>query len=335
MEATLVTGANGEVGHALLPELFKLYRRKIITLDLSELDKELKVFVEKEFTGNILDIRFVSKIFKKYDIVEIYHLAAILSASGEKNPPLAHEVNVSGTFNLLNLARKKAEEIGKPVKFIFPSTIAIYGLPDLSTKKRAGKIKEDEFNFPITMYGINKLYCERLGTYFSDYYGLLIESKFKNLLDFRCVRFPGIISAKTVPQGGTSDYLPQMLHAAARGERYVVFVRKDTVIPFMVMPDAVMALIKLSQADRALLTRKVYNVSGFSVSAEEFYKKVCKTFKNFSAKFEVDTGRQRIVDSWPEDLDDQAARRDWQWNPKYDLEKSFHDYLLPEIKSLY
>jgi nucleoside-diphosphate-sugar epimerase len=155
------------------------------------------------------------------------------------------------------------------------------------------------------------------------------------MLDFRCLRFPGLISAYTVPSGGTSDYGPEMLHAAAKGVPYACFVREDVQIPFMAMPDAVTALLRLTEAPQEALSRLVYNVTSFSLSAAEFREEVLKFFPQAQISFGPDVKRQGIVDSWPADLDDSAGRRDWDWQPDYDLERSFNEYLVPNITKMY
>ena len=152
---------------------------------------------------------------------------------------------------------------------MYPSSIAVYGLPSLDEKKRAGRVREDVYTHPTTMYGCNKLYCEQLGHYYSRFYKQLAAEPASGRVDFRCVRFPGLISAVTMPSGGTSDYAPEMIHAAAKGEPYACFVRPDARIPFMAMPDGVDALLQLAAAPRAALTRTAYNVAAFNPSAEE------------------------------------------------------------------
>jgi nucleoside-diphosphate-sugar epimerase len=155
------------------------------------------------------------------------------------------------------------------------------------------------------------------------------------MLDFRAVRFPGLISAFTLPSGGTSDYGPEMLHAAAKGEPYACFVREDTIIPFMVMSDAVRALIKLADAPVDSLSRRVYNVTSFSLKASQFRSMVLKYFPDAQITFDPDLLRQVILDSWPAGLNDNDAQRDWGWYPIYDLERSFSDYLVPNIVERY
>jgi threonine 3-dehydrogenase len=173
-----------------------------------------------------------------------------------------------------------------------------------------------------------------LGTYFSSNYRQLAAER-PQMLDFRCVRFPGLISAFTVPSGGTSDYGPEMLHAAAKGEPYAAFVRPDTQISFMAMPDAITALLLLSQAPKSALNREVYNVTSYSLTADQFRNQVLKSFPAAKIDFKPDLKRQRIVDTWPADLNDNHARRDWGWKPDYDIERSFEEYLIPNILKRY
>jgi nucleoside-diphosphate-sugar epimerase len=241
---------------------------------------------------------------------------------------------VEGTLALLRLAAEQSEWRGEAVRFIFPSSIAAYGMPDLDTKTNYARVREWEWNYPRTMYGCNKLYCEQLGIYYSRYYRQLAAER-PVMLDFRSVRFPGLISAFTVPSGGTSDYGPEMLHAAAKGVPYACFVRPDVRIPFMVMPDAVKSLLLLNAAPRQALSRLVYNVTSFSLSAAEFRQQVLWAFPGAEITFQPDVKRQAIVDSWPADLDDSHARRDWGWQPDYDLERSFGEYLVPNIRKRY
>ena len=184
------------------------------------------------------------------------------------------------------------------------------------------------------MYGCNKLYCEVVGTYYSQHYRQLSNDSTIRL-DFRGVRFPGLISAFTVPTGGTSDYGPEMLHAAAQGRAFECYTREDARIPFMAMPDAAQALIQIAAAPRENLSRRIYNVTSFSLSAGEIRDRVLKAFPDAAITFQPDPKRQSIVDSWPGDLDDSAARHDWGWAPLYDADRAFSEYLVPNIRRRY
>src|SRR5918994_1221414 len=243
-----ITGAGGEIGHSLIEQLGAGGRASIITLDLNPLEASLAKLVQREFTGSITDARLLDRILSEFEIDTVYHLAALLSTRSEFTPVTAHQVNVEGTLTLLEFAQREAESHGRPVLFLYPSSIAAYGLPDLETKQRAGRVSEDEYNTPSTMYGCNKLYCEQIGRYYARFYKQLAAETQSGRVDFRAVRFPGLISAMTVPSGGTSDYAPEMIHAAVRGERYECFVRPDTTIPFMV-DDKRQAIIDTWPAD--------------------------------------------------------------------------------------
>lgn len=329
----LVTGACGEIGQALVQELSKRGGYRIVTSDLMPLPDSIKDFSAEHVQG---DLVYKVKIFYDYDFEVIFHLAASLSSKAEVATEEAHRINVEGTMQLLMLAAYRSEKYGRAVKFIFPSSIAAYGMPDLETKRAAGAVKEEEWDNPHTMYGCNKLYCEKLGTYYSKYFGQKhLDEKPPVMLDFRAIRFPGLISAFTLPSGGTSDYGPEMLHAAAQGRPYACFVRPDTKISFMAMPDAIKSMLMLMDAPRESLTRTVYNVAAFAISAEEFCRRAAAAFPGAQITFEPNPRRQGIVDSWPEDVDDSRARRDWNWKPDYDVDRFFEEYFLPEIQKRY
>jgi nucleoside-diphosphate-sugar epimerase len=331
----LVTGSSGEIGHSLVWSLSRMDGPGVLALDIQSPGEELRDLPEDCIQGSILDKELLARINSRFEILAIHHLAALLSTRAEFTPDAAHRVNVEGTMNLLELAMEQSRWQGRSVPFLFPSSIAVYGLPSLEAKRAAGAVKEHEWMQPITMYGCNKLYCEHLGRYFTHHYRQLAADREKYGVDFRAIRFPGLISAFTVPTGGTSDYAPEMLHAAARGRPYACFVRPDTRIPFMAMPDATKALLSLQAAPRESLRRTVYNVTSFSISAGEFAELVQAAFPGAEITFEPDLKRQGIVDSWPEDADDSAAREDWGWAPDYDLRRAFDEYLLPHIRKRY
>jgi len=330
-----ITGANGEIGHGLITRLAADGGLSIVTLDLAPLDPDLRPLVQREFIGSILDSGLLERILSEFEVDLVFHLAALLSTRSEFTPVRAHEVNVQGTLTLLEFGQREAESHGRPVKFLYPSSIAAYGIPDVATKERAGRVREDEFTHPTTMYGANKLYCEQLGHYYARYYKQLSAETRSGKVDFRCVRFPGLISALTMPAGGTSDYAPEMIHAAARGQAYACFVRPDTQIPFMVMPDGVEALLRLAKAPREALTRTAYNVGAFAPTADAVRSVVLEAFPGAAITYEVDMKRQGIVDSWPADVDDSAARDDWGFAPEYDFDRAFSEYLIPTIQRRY
>ena len=329
----LVTGANGEMGHGLIHRLADLGTFDILALDVRPLEADLVRRCVTTVVGDVLDRHLLDRAMGEFEISVVFHLAALLSTRAEFVPETAHEVNVQGTLNLLHLASEEARASGRPVKFLFPSSIAVYGLAGAVAKRAAGKVSEDVALMPITMYGCGKLYCEHLGRYFARHYRQLTPQSQVGGVDFRAIRFPGLISAFTTPSGGTSDYAPEMLHAASRRQPYACFVREDTRIPFMVMPDAITALLDLLEAPAAALRSTVYNVSAFSPTAGELADLVRRAFPDAAVTFKVDWRRQAIVDSWPEDVDDTRARRDWGFVPSYDLGRAFDDYLLPNVTS--
>jgi nucleoside-diphosphate-sugar epimerase len=328
----LITGASGEIGHGLIMRLAEEGTRSVISLDLNPLPPETAARVQRHHVGSILDSQLLDRLLAEYEIELVFHLAALLSTRSEFAPAMAHRVNVEGTMAMLEFAQREGESHGRPVVFLFPSSIAAYGLPSLEIKARAGKVREDQFNFPTTIYGCNKLYCEQLGRYYARHYKQLAAETLSGKVDFRCIRFPGLISADTVPSGGTSDYASEMIHAAARGEPYACFVRPDARIPFMAMPDSIDALLKLAAVPRERLTQTAYNIGAFNPSAGEIHEIVRAAFPTARISTKVDAKRQGIVDSWPADVDDSAARRDWGFAPRFDLHRAFQDYLLPAIR---
>lgn len=327
----LVTGANGEIGHGLLERLAER-NESVVALDLAPLDRSIQGACRETIQGSILDDALLSRLVSRFEFRTIFHLAAMLSTRAEFTPGAAHAVNVEGTLKLLEMAAEQAEWSTRRVRFLFPSSIAVYGLPDLKTKHEAGRIVEKSWNLPTTMYGCNKAYCEHLGRYYAGHYRQLGESTAPSGVDFRSLRYPGLISAVTLPSGGTSDFVPEMLHAVAKGEPYDCFVREDTRIPFMAMPDAIRALVRLEEADESSLSWRTYNVTSFNPSAGEFLAELRRRFPPTEVRFRTDGRRQAIVDSWPEDVNDDAARADWGWEPLYDLPTALDDYLVPAMK---
>jgi threonine 3-dehydrogenase len=331
----LVTGANGEIGHGLIERLSEKGLEDILALDIHELDAKLRPRCAHAIVGDILDQNLLGRLVSEFEITTIFHLAALLSTRAEFTPETAHHVNVDGCLNLLKLAVEQSRWHGQRVKFLFPSTIAVYGMPDLDTKKKHPRIREDQFTQPTTMYGCNKLYCENLGRYFARHYRQLAVDTEKAGVDFRAIRFPGLISAFTLPSGGTSDYAPEMLHAAAQKQPYACFVREEVRMPFMAMPDAIDAMLKLTEAPADSIEQLVYNITAFSPSAGEIATMVRRHFPAAKITFEPDLKRQAIVDSWPGDVDDSAARAEWGFHPRYGFEEAFTSYLVPNIRKRY
>ena len=329
----LITGACGEIGQALVQNLAERGGFRIVTSDLASLPDSIRKMASEHVQG---DLVYKVKTFYDYDFDVIFHLAASLSSKAEVATEEAHRINVEGTMQLLMLAAYRSEKYKKEIKFLFPSSIAAYGMSDLATKTAAGRVKEDEHNAPHTMYGCNKLYCEKLGMYYSRYFGQKhLDDNPPRMLDFRAIRFPGLISAFTLPSGGTSDYGPEMLHAAAQGKPYACFVREDTKISFMAMPDAIKSLMVLTETPREKLSHTVYNIAAFALTAGEFRDRAVKAFPGADITFVPNPRRQGIVDSWPEDVDDSLARAEWGWKPDYDADAFFDEYFLPEIRKRY
>ncbi|TVQ55311.1 MAG: NAD-dependent epimerase/dehydratase family protein [Phycisphaerales bacterium] len=325
--AVLITGAGGEIGHGLVHSLQEAGQQNLLAVDLNPLDSSVASRCRETVVADIRDEAAMARLFASYEIDTVYHLAALLSSTAEKRPFDAHDINVNGTITLMRLAREHASQHNSRVRFLFPSTIAVYGLPDLPTKNRAEPVREDQFLQPITMYGCNKLYCEQVGRYLT-----WRDREASGGLDFRAVRFPGILSAETTPTGGTSDFAPLMIHHAAKGERYASFVDADRTIPFVTMPDAIRAIEQLAAADAKRLSQTVYNVGAFSPSAGDFAEKTRACFPEADIAFEPVAARQNIVDSWPARVDDRAARHDWRYQPQYDFDAAFESYLIPGIQ---
>ena len=333
--AVLITGANGEMGRGLIDQLSKQGLSNLVALDLNPLDQSIAKLCIDQIVGSILDVEIIKQLNDQYDFVMIYHLAAMLSTQSETLPHKAHDINVNGTLNLLNMAVDQGKLQKLPIKFFFPSSIAVYGFNNLKEKMAAGAILENHYRDPMTMYGCNKLYCEHLGNYYNKNYQCIGKEKYPKIIDFRSIRFPGIISSQTIPTGGTSDYLPEMLHSAANKKSYKCFVRKNTQIPFMTMPDAIEGIIKLMQSPINSLSQTVYNISAFSPTVDEFREEISQYFPQFSLEYIINKDRQKMVDSWPTDLNDSAAQKDWGWNAMYNLKSGLRDYLIPNIKKKY
>jgi threonine 3-dehydrogenase len=329
----LITGACGEIGQALIQSLSEEGDVEIISLDLKPLPEKLSG-MSRHLQADLLNKEVIASIEKENSFSHIYHLAAVLSTTAELDPFLAHKINSCITIDLLEMAARISQAGKYSVKFLFPSSIAVYGLPDLKTKQSSPPIKENQFNEPTTMYGISKLYCEKVGVYYSENFHQL-DDQIPTRIDFRAIRFPGIISAFTIPSGGTSDFGPEMIHAAAQGLPYDSFVRSDVTIPFMIMPDAVRSLIMLANTPVEKLQQRIYNITSFSLSAGDFKDMTRNGFPDAEINFKPDPKRQAIVDTWPEDIDDSPARADWGWKPVYESREVCQDYLLENISQHY
>jgi threonine 3-dehydrogenase len=305
----LVTGAGGQVGLDLIRRL----RERGHEVHGSDLLGRPKA-APADLPWHSLDVTDKAMIdgrFAELKPQAVFHLAALLSARGETRPQLAYAVNQTGTFNVLEACRDHG--VGQ---LVFTSTIAVFGPGLPSPVADAVPLQ------PTTMYGITKVAGELLGDYYFRRYGL----------DFRAVRFPGLISA-TLPGGGTSDYAPLMYIDGLRNGRYEAFCRPDTRIPMMYMPDGIRALVDLAAAPRERLSRSVYNIAAFSPTAQEIADSVMRALPEVSISFAADPARQAILDSWPDAIDDGLARRDWGWAPEYDLDQ-MTAALIPEVRAL-
>lgn len=303
MSTILITGAAGQIGSELTPALRDRHGQD--TVLATGLDEEPPLPEPYEYL-DVTDPDRLRSLVETYDVDTIYHLAAILSAKGERNPQLTYQVNVNGLFNVFEAAREYDMQ-----QVIVPSTIAVFG-PD--TPPNPG---EKTVLRPTTMYGISKVFLELFANYYYDKFDL----------EVRGVRFPGILSYKTLPGGGTTDYAVEAFYGALESSSYTYFVSEDTQLPMMYMPDAIDALLQLSSADDTdLRYRCEYNVSALEFTAGELTAAIQEHIPAFEAAYEPDD-RQAIADSWPDVVDDSAARTDWGWSPSYDLDALVADML--------
>lgn len=299
-EKILVTGANGQIGSELVPELRKIYgNENVIATDI-------KKSADDDFFEilDVLDKEQMEKLLEKHRINVIYHLASLLSAVGEKNPELAWDINVNGLRNVLEIAKNNN------IKVFWPSSIAVFG------PKTPKKAPQDTILQPTTMYGITKVTGELLCNYYHDRYNV----------DVRSLRFPGIISYKTLPGGGTTDYAVEIFYEAIKNKKYISFVSLGTILPMMYMPDCIKSMIMLMQADSSSLKSRCYNLAAMSFSVKELAGEIKKCIPEFECSANPDF-RQKIADSWPHYIDDGEARKDWLWAPDYDIDKTTKDMI--------
>jgi len=296
----LVTGAVGQIGSELTLALRKRYGGDSVVAvgRKTQPRPELKDSGPFEFS-DVTEREKLEAVVKRYDIGTIYHMAAILSAVGEKDPLLCWNVNMNGLHTVLEVARERKLE-----KVICPSSIAAFG-----PETPRDMTPQETVLRPTTMYGVTKVAGELL----CDYY----VRRFK--VDVRGLRYPGIISAETLPGGGTTDYAVAIYYEAVDKGRYTCFVREDTVLPMMYMPDCLKATIQIAEADSSrFVHHSDFNVAAFSFSAGELAAEIKKHIPGFEVTYEPDF-RQKIADSWPRSIDDTAARREWGWKPDHDL----------------
>jgi threonine 3-dehydrogenase len=307
----MITGANGQLGRVLSENLRMQYGEDaVLTTDIQKLPDSTGPF---EFLDILNTIRF-KELVVDYEITQVYHLAAILSAGGEYNPIKTWNINFNGLLTLLEMAREL--ELSR---LFFPSTIAVFGrtTPRIDTH-------QDVPLLPTTVYGISKSTGELMCNYYYKRYGV----------DVRSLRYPGIISYQSLPMGGTTDYAVEIYHAAVKGEKYTCYLREDTRLPMMYIDDAIRATIELMQApSENIKLRYGYNLSAMSFTPAEIYASIKKYYPNFEIEYKPDF-RQDIAESWSESIDDSSARTHWNWKEEYDLDK-MTEIMITELRKQY
>lgn len=308
MKKILITGALGQIGSELTLLLRKLYGADNVVISDIKSDGPAKVVEGGPF--EIIDVKDDKRIYevvKKYNVDQIIHLAALLSAVGESKPQMTWGINMGGLYNCLEICRETG------VKLFTPSSIAAFGPttpPD--------KTPQDTIQRPTTMYGVTKVAGELLCNYYVKRFGV----------DARGVRYPGLISYETLPGGGTTDYAVHIYYDALKNGEYTSFIAEGTSMDMMYMPDALNAIVQLAEADKSkLIHRNAFNITAMSFKPEELAAEIKKHLPNFEMKYDVDPIRQAIADSWPNSLDDSAARAEWGWSPKYDMAAMTTDML--------
>lgn len=303
-EKILVIGANGQIGSVLTEALRREFgSSNVIATDIRAASEHNGPFE----LLNVMDANAIASAVDRHDITQIYHLAAILSAKGEQNPLQTWDINMGGLFNVFEAAKEK-----KVSKIFYPSSIAVFGadIPRQMTPQNA-VLK------PTTVYGMSKSAGELWSQYYFQKYGL----------DIRSLRYPGVIGWQSEPGGGTTDYAVDIYHYAVRGEDYTCFLSEKTALPMIYMDDAIRATLELMDSDSAnIKVRTSYNLAGMSFSPVEIAAAIQKEMPSFKVSYAPDF-RQKIAESWPESIDDTAARNDWGWKPKYDLVSMTNDML--------
>lgn len=301
MKKILVTGALGQIGTELITALHKIYgKENVIATDIRKPDDRFPIHGPFEIL-NVMDGEKMLEVARRHQVDTIIHLAALLSATAEKKPLIAWDLNMNGLLNALEVARELN------LKFFAPSSIGAFGpnTPRVNTP-------QDTIQRPTSIYGITKVAGELLADYYYHKYGV----------DTRGLRFPGLISHVAPPGGGTTDYAVEIYYAAVREKKYTSFIAEGTYLDMMYMDDAIQAIIQLMEADSArLVHRNAFNVSAMSVAPETIAAEIRKHIPEFQLDYDVDPIRQRIAESWPDSLDTSAAEEEWGFRPKYDLAK--------------
>ena len=308
MKRILVTGAVGQIGSELTLELRRRYGAENVVAT-GHKTKPSSVLCDSgpfEFV-DVTHRETVEAVVKEYNIDTIYHMAAILSAVGEEKPHLAWDVNINGLYNILEIVRER-----DLTRVFCPSSIAVFG-----PETPRNNTPQETVLRPTTMYGVTKVAGELLCNYYVRRFGV----------DVRGVRYPGIISSETLPGGGTTDYAVAIYYEAVANKRYTCFVREDTVLPMMYMPDCIKGTVDLMEAEFDQLQHHAdFNLASMSFSAAELAAEIKKHIPEFECEYRPDS-RQAIADSWPRSLDDSAARQEWGWEPEYDLAAMTEDML--------
>ena len=310
MNRILVTGASGQIGSELIPELRKLYGEENVIASVNKTPMTDEVQNSGPNTKiDIINIDQINNAIKKYNIDTIYHLGSILSASAEINRKLAYEVNFNGLNNIL-----ESSLLNRVKKVMVVSSIAAFG-----PETPSDNTPNDTIQKPNTHYGISKVFTELLGNYFST----------KLNLDVRGVRLPGIISWKVEPTAGTTDYAVAIFYEAIRKKYYTCPLSENTTLPMMYMPDAILSLIKLAQAEKSQLKHFAdFNVNSMSFTPADLAIAIKKRIPEFEINYKINPILQSIADSWPDKLDDSVARKEWGWKPKYDLDSMVDDMII-------
>jgi nucleoside-diphosphate-sugar epimerase len=309
MERILIIGANGQIGSELVTALAQ--RHGAANVIAADIGADNRYGAARYVRLDVLDKDAVAGLIAAEDVTQVYQLAALLSATGEKAPLKAWTLNMDGLLNILEVARERGEA-GKPLKVFWPSSIAAFG-PNTPSESTPQYTVMD----PTSIYGISKLAGERLCEYYHAKYGV----------DVRSIRYPGIISYKSPPGGGTTDYAIAIFHAALRGETYECFLGPETTLPMIYMPDAIRATIELMDAPaEQVVIRSSYNVAGVSFNPRELAAAIQAKLPAFRIAYKPDS-RQQIADSWPKSLDDSRATADWGWKARVGIEAMVEDML--------